>query len=79
MPILSKTTFTLEEIFPDSDTNPELFSTGMILLFAQKSANPKTPWFGHVSGDFESGEFCRVNDFLLNRLSNPDTFPPAIS
>ena len=51
----------------------------------------KTPKFGHVSGDFESefkvgtlnpktfepGEFCRVNGFLLNRLSIPDIFPPA--
>ena len=26
----------------------------------------------------KSGEFCRVNDFLLNRLSNPDIFPPAM-
>ena len=48
----------------------------------------KTPRFGDVSGDFESGiykvgtlnletfesrEFCPVNDFLLN----PDIFPPA--
>ena len=26
----------------------------------------------------ESGEFCFVNDFLSNRLSNPDIFLPAI-
>jgi len=48
----------------------------------------KTTRFGRVSGilnpeskvgllnpeSFESGEFCRVNDFI----SNPDIFPPAI-
>ena len=48
----------------------------------------KTPRFGHVSGDFESGiykvgtlnletfesrEFSPINDIL----SNPDIFPPA--
>ena len=38
----------------------------------------ETPRFGQVAtfnpNTLESGEFCRVNDFL----SNPDIFPPAI-
>ena len=37
--------------------------------FKVGTLNPKT---------VASGVFCRVNGFLLNRLSNPDIFPPAI-
>ena len=75
-------------------TNPGRFSTGLVLPFTHKRTNPKWKLPGLVISPeilnpefkvgtlnpktFESGEFCRVNGFLLNRLSNPDIFPLAI-
>ena len=53
--------------------NSERFSAGLILPFTQKWTNPKK--VGTLNPKtFESGEFCRVNDFL----SNPHIFPPVI-
>ena len=70
-------------------TNPECFSTGLVLPFTHKWTNPKLELPGLVMSPeilnpefkvgtlnpktFKSGEFCRVNDFL----SNPDSFPSA--
>ena len=73
-------------------TNPERFSTGLVLSFTQKWTNPKlrlpslvmSPDFSKPEfkvetlnpETFESREFCRVDDFLLNP-DMPDIFPPA--
>ena len=67
-------------------TNPECFSTGLVLPFTEVDESEiKTPQFGLClrrfqirnlkwePKSFESGGFCRVNYFL----SNPDIFPPA--
>jgi len=49
------------EKLPGLVVSPEILNPE----FKVGTLNPKT---------FESGEFCRVNDFL----SNPDIFPPVI-
>ena len=59
------------DIFPSA--NPECSSTGLVLPFTHKWTNPEFKVGTLNPKTFESGEFCRVNDFL----SNPDIFPSA--